>query len=750
MNKDKLYYAKPDQSYKEHVLLTYKVWKQIIKSVKNLIDRLASKMNFDVNEFYKLSLITVVMHDIGKLIPQFQDNMQAVREHEVIDYSSNYRHELCSLPYLFYYKNQMINDKSLTFPYELFAVAGHHKRLDISQTAFEREKFAKEQPLIDDDALMHAISVMAKILDYEGIVLDTDHKPPSKYNGHGLKLLNKMMASLSQLVSNIEGESIRTKYVLIKGLLHYSDWCASSGVSLDYGPLQKPIDVINVLIKRCKLKQIPYQGLRNFQKDVSIILGNCIAIAPTGSGKTEASLMWALENIKDMGNAKLIYLLPTKATANSIWKRLIDIFGHMNVGLSHSSAHNYFYYEDDSYEYSMDYEKERNLLFDRTFIRPATVATVDQILSIGYHTKHWTVKEFNSMNSVIIIDEVHAYDGWTMGLLIKTIERLSSLGARFLLMSATMPKYLVDLFSKTLKNVKVVQDDELLSEARSNYQIDERNISDAYDDIINTVMSGYKVLVVVNTVDTCQKMAEELGMLNPICYHSRFIEKDRKAIERNIENANLVIATQIVEVSLDIDFDWLYTECAPPDALAQRAGRVNRYRDPNRNSQVIIFKPGEKSQRLYNPLEDPELLSRTYEAFRDASCSRIKESDLLEILESVYAGFPMEETDAYKQAISMYKKSQQDRLYILDSLEQENEAEVTRLEKYTTISTIPLCFYNEILDLMPGERTLYEVKIPYWYYRKHFVVCNGIVLCNILYDTNYGAILEPDTKCECI
>ena len=72
----------------------------------------------------------------------------------------------------------------------------------------------------------------------------------------------------------------------------------------------------------------------------------------------------------------------------------------------------------------------------------------------------------------------------------------------------------------------------------------------------------------------------------------------------------------------------------------------------------------------------------------------------------------MEETDAYKQAISMYKKSQQDRLYILDSLEQENEAEVTRLEKYTTISIIPLCFYNEILDLMPGERTLYEIKIP--------------------------------------
>src|SRR5690554_4500023 len=330
------------------------------------------------------------------------------------------------------------------------------------------------------------------------------------------------------------------------------------------------------------------------------------------------------------------------------------------------------------------------------------------------------------------------------------IKHFSQLGTCFLLMSATMPNTLISLFQKILPASTVIKDTELLDKKRSKYFTINRFIEEDKSEIIAAIKKGHRVLVVVNTVEKCQKLAKEYENFNAICYHSRFIAKDRKAIEDELDEAKIVIATQIVEVSLDIDFDWLYTECAPPDALAQRAGRVNRYRDPNRNSQVIIFKPGEKSQRLYNPLEDPELLSRTYEAFRDASCSRIKESDLLEILESVYAGFPMEETDAYKQAISMYKKSQQDRLYILDSLEQENEAEVTRLEKYTTISTIPLCFYNEILDLMPGERTLYEVKIPYWYYRKHFVVCNGIVLCNILYDTNYGAILEPDTKCECI
>lgn len=103
---------------------------------------------------------------------------------------------------------------------------------------------------------------------------------------------------------------------------------------------------------------------------------------------------------------------------------------------------------------------------------------------------------------------------------------------------------------------------------------------------IRAAHEGRRELVVVNTVRQCQELAQQLSDLWPICYHSPFILKDRKRIEADIQQAEmsvsrsrLVVATQVVEVSLDIDFDWLFSECALADALVQRAGRVNRYRD---------------------------------------------------------------------------------------------------------------------------------------------------------------------------
>ena len=123
-------------------------------------------------------------------------------------------------------------------------------------------------------------------------------------------------------------------YALIKGVLHYSDWCGSANIAkINYTPQRKPCDIINLIKDRCAQKGITFSGLRNFQKKVGKTLGDAIAIAPTGSGKTEAALLWAINNIQDMKNAKLIYLLPTMATANSIWIRFSELFGSENVGL---------------------------------------------------------------------------------------------------------------------------------------------------------------------------------------------------------------------------------------------------------------------------------------------------------------------------------------------------------------------------------------------------------------------------------
>ena len=744
MTEKEVYYAKPDQTYDEHIYSVYNAWRQVTKCKKRLIKQISIKFGFPEEEFIKLSLMTVLLHDIGKLILPFQTIMKAKREQRSISYSKNYRHELCSLPFLLFFKNLLIKDKSLKFPYELFAVAGHHKILDITQRSFEREIYSKKEPSIIIDALDYALELVKDIFKQEGYDIEKINNK-LKFDIEGRKVLNKAMANLSQLICRYDGDTIRIIYALTKGILHYADWYGSANLPVIYKIQKQPSDIITGIKERCLRKGLHFTGLREFQIEVGKIHGNAIAIAPTGSGKTEASILWALNNIKDLEDAKLIYLLPTMATANSIWIRFSELFGSENVGLAHSSAHIFFKQEEESADYEDIGEKERNLLFDRTFIRPVTVGTVDQLLNMGYNSRHWTVKEINAMNAVIVIDEIHAYDGWTMGLIMKTIEHLSSYGARFLLMSATMPQYMIDVFKRYLKNVKIVQDTQLLNAKRSKYFVDERNIEEAKEDIIFAVKSGYKVLVVVNTVGLCQQMAKDLKEYNPVCYHSRFIQKDRKEIEKSIEDANFVIATQIVEVSLDIDFDWLFTECAPPDAIAQRAGRVNRYRELDRDSRVFIFKPSEKSEKLYNPLEDPGLLSRTIDAFKKVPRD-ICEKDLLRIIQEVYSDFRIEDTEAYKHAIEMYKIGQRNRLYILDDPNTKDTDEKTRLERYETISVIPYCFYNDVLELNPADRALYEVKIPYWYFLKHGKIRDGIIFCNLKYDSYYGVILEEDNR----
>ncbi len=488
----------------------------------------------------------------------------------------------------------------------------------------------------------------------------------------------------------------------MKGILHYADWHASGKVKVDYKVSSTFDEIIRKVEKRCRKKGITFKGLRPFQKEVAQQSGHVVAIAPTGSGKTEASVLWAIKNSKEMGGAKIIYLLPTMATANSMWLRLCEFFGEENVGLTHSSAN--LILDNEMEEDTEESEKNRNLLFDRTFIRPVTVATVDQLLNSGFNAGHWVLKEINASNAVIILDEIHAYDGWTLGLIISTIKHFADLGARFLMMSATMPENLIQLFRRELSNIKIVKDTDLLKAERSTYYIKNKRIQEDKKEIQEAVVKGYKVLVVVNTVEQCQELTKTFEHLNPLCFHSRFILKDRKEIEEKIEKANFVIATQIVEVFLDIDYDWLFTECAPPDAIAQRAGRVNRYRDPSRDSRVYIYRASQKSEKIYNPINDKELLERSFYEFKNTP-GNITEEQLLKIVENVYKDYPFEEREGFKEALEQYCRNQKKkRLLILDNRVSEDELEKTRQTKYEVISVIPYCFYDQVMDIELNDR----------------------------------------------
>ena len=736
-----IFWAKPDQTYEEHIRAAYHAWKSTVTAKRNLIQRLGKLYGFSEERFLKSSLLTVVLHDIGKNIEPFQQMMRAKKEGKSFDYRENYRHELES--YCFAFRGARALDSQEggpligKLPLEALAVLGHHKRIDPSLDSFHRESLNAKPPICEEGMNL-ALTLAIQIFQSEGYQFP--EIPVHEYDPY--KEVSKLIGYEGIFTKIYEREpdreAIRATYSLLKAILHYSDWLGSSGKELPYSVKLDADQLFKEIEQRCAAKQIAFTQLRPFQQQCADTKGNVIAVAPTGSGKTEAALFWALNNIREMQDAKLIYLLPTMVTANSIFLRLEEYFGKGNVGLSHSTAT--FLRENEE-----ETPQERTALFDKSFIKPATVATVDQFLTAGFNTGKWTLIEANVANSVVIIDEIHSYDPWTLGLIIESLKHFSKQGTRFMLMSATLPHYLIELFTRSLPDVTVIRDETLLSSCRNRYQTFDKPIEDAIAEIEKEVVQGKKTLVVVNNVAKCQELYKKLGHLNPLCYHSKFTFEDRRTKEERIDDAKLLIATQVVEVSLDIDFDVMFTECAPPDALIQRAGRVNRRRVKT-GSRILIFLPSETSEKIYDP-DSTGLLAKSFEKFKK-SRPDLTESDLISIVEEVYTGRDIEQSEIFIDASRQYAETQGKLMEIFDNSNKVEDKLNTRMEKYLQVSVIPLQFKALItsLDISPSNRRLYEVKMPYWYVRTHKEMHDEIMFCKMNYNSDIGASFSDESE----
>jgi CRISPR-associated endonuclease/helicase Cas3 len=732
-----IFWAKPDQTYEEHITAAYHAWKSTVSAKSNLIKRFGNLYGFSEDRFLKSSLLTVVLHDIGKNIIPFQDMMNAKRDGRSFDYRENYRHELESYSYVFRGAMKLASQEGSNLvgkiPLEALAVLGHHKRIDPTLDSFHREAVGIK-PLICKEGMVSALVIAKEIFQAEGY--DFPEIPIHEYNPYNEVRIFFGDDFFTQLFKReTNPDSIRTTYSLLKAILHYSDWMGSAGVEIPYSIKSSSEDLFRHIEQRCTERKIPFSNLRPFQQECADTKGHVIAVAPTGSGKTEAALFWSLNNIREMQDAKLIYLLPTMVTANSIFYRLEEYFGKGNVGLSHSTATFLRENEEDS--------DGRTVLFDKSFIKPATVATIDQLLMAGFNSGKWTLIEANAANSVVIIDEIHSYEPWTLGLIIESLKHFSKKGTRFMLMSATLPKYLLDLFEQALPDAKIIRDESLLSSCRNQFHTVEKTIDDAIPDIERSVEDGEKTLVVVNNVAKCQELFEKLRHLDPICYHSKFTFDDRRIKETHIDDARLLIATQVVEVSLDIDFDILFTECAPPDALIQRAGRVNRRRTKT-DSAIYIFTPSKISERIYDQ-NSSGLLSQSFNVFRD-SPSKLTESDLISIVEKVYAVTDLAHSDHFIDASHRYADEQDRLMGIFDNLNKSEDK--TRKVEYLQVPVIPTQFKGKVMapGFAPSKRRLYEVKMPYWYVRTHKEIIDDITFCDMNYDSDIGASFADDTE----
>ena len=242
-------------------------------------------------------------------------------------------------------------------------------------------------------------------------------------------------------------------------------------------------------------------------------------------------------------------------------------------------------------------------LIHRYAMKPVFVSTVDQVLLAFLNYPRFPVREFALRGAHWIIDEVHAYTPFTLSLIMDAIDyAIRYLRTHVTVMSATLPSAMAEELEK--RGLKPLLPFDSISERyRSRKRVDvvvrDEPLENAVDEIAG---ERGKTLVVANTVTRARRIYEELknrvGEERVHLFHSRFINVDKRKKMELVETIRegVLVATQVVEVSLDIDYDAMYTEAAPIDALIQRFGRVNRR--GAKKGRVYIFEPEGKRKHL--------------------------------------------------------------------------------------------------------------------------------------------------------
>lgn len=655
--------------YKIHALdtegimeLLYERW--LSKSVRKYIS-INLNTSYDIEESDYIAKnfcrIIALIHDIGKITPAFQSKITSNIENHTemllnnglkvsgITDASKSPHNIAG---------QFILEK-LGFPKEISVIVGsHHGRATQNcrgQLSYSSNYFGRKNEQEQEWRKLWTEWIDYALKKTGWTSINELPKPDVKIQMilTGLLIMSDWIASNTEYFPYIDVDSSisdeecsnRIKYAWNKWnvpcgwkVKHINDFTEFFKERFSYEPNLVQKTVMDIVSEN------PKEGLY-------------ILEAPMGIGKTEAALAASEIMASNFKSGGIYFGLPTQATANGIfgrirdWAKSCDTENH-TIRLAHGMTELNEEYQEMFKGRAEDSGDEGVIVHEwfekrkQALLADFVIATVDQFLLASLKQKHVMLRHLGLSGKIVIIDECHAYDAYMNVYLDRTLTWMGAYKVPVIILSATLPPKrrteLIKAYFNQKKDIVISNESNSLAYPvitwTSGKEIMQKSIesdipdkhikvteideSNLITELSERLSDGGCAAVIVNTVGYAQQLCEKISIEMPefkvICFHSRFTASDRADIEKellvkvgkkssyNDRNKLIVVGTQVIEQSLDVDFDFMVTEICPMDLLLQRSGRLHRHNErirPDRlkNAEIAILRPVDsKSSSIYS------------------------------------------------------------------------------------------------------------------------------------------------------
>jgi CRISPR-associated endonuclease/helicase Cas3 len=697
--------SNPEISLDTHISDCLLIEQELFKSIPALTNI------SDKYKFFEVLKLSIIFHDLGKSNPEFQKLLKGKT-----NCWNNKRHELYSVPFI---KNSSFNafDQNLV----LISVLSHHKTFEEIYEKESRKNLlnnlnlegvienSSEDLNIDEESFCIICNILKK---YD---ISLNNNPKYSFPGEIKYYLNANNDSI-----------IKFECILMIGALKHCDHLGSAGIKeiirLEKSDFEYLTSLRNELIKKDK-------DFYPHQRKSSKIHGNVILNAPTGSGKTESALLWLKSNLKKIGQGRAYYILPFTASINAMYERLNKDIGSQNkVGMLHGKLTQYLYKQFEGNDIA---SRNKEILKQKDKFKkitcPLKVVTPFQLLKHIFGVKGFELGFVEMYSGFYIFDEIHAYNPEVMAQILILIEYIvKKLKGYVFIMSATIPGYLKKMIDDNIGKHKDIYLSNTFLDTFNRHKINliNDNIDNYIELISEGVNNGKKVLVVCNTIQTSQNIYQKLkecvnSERKSVLLHSRFNGIDRADKESRIYKGNidLLVGTQAIEVSLDIDYDIIYTELAPLDALIQRFGRVNRRLKKGICSCTVFCENNERDFYIYNK----ERMQNTLKCLENISSHEdgiLFESRLQQYIDIVYPGMNEYEKNIFDITYNSLNYS----IKQLNPFKRNSQKENDFYKQFDGIKVLPIKYESDYLECINNGDYIgaenYEVSIN----KKYFAV----------------------------